>query len=86
MSIRRGFAALRRAYLARDPEDALRRWAELVEIVTLLFAEPSPAPIKHFLWREGRIPSPELRLPMTGVSDRLAGEIARMVEKRAHGR
>jgi 4-hydroxy-tetrahydrodipicolinate synthase len=40
-----------------------------------LFAEPSPAPIKHWLWREGLIDSPEVRLPMTTVSDGLAARI-----------
>ena len=43
---------------------------------------PSPAPIKHWLWRTGLIDSPELRLPMTPVSESLArrieAEIGRM--------
>jgi 4-hydroxy-tetrahydrodipicolinate synthase len=43
--------------------------------VTLLFAEPSPAPIKHWLWRQGVLPSPEVRLPMTAVSAALAARI-----------
>jgi 4-hydroxy-tetrahydrodipicolinate synthase len=41
----------------------------------LLFAEPSPAPIKHWLWRVGLIDSPEVRLPMTPISDDLAARI-----------
>ncbi len=75
-----GFAATRNDFLAGNVRDALERWRDLARIVALLFAEPSPAPIKHWLWREGWIASPELRLPMTPVSDLLASEIARRIE------
>jgi 4-hydroxy-tetrahydrodipicolinate synthase len=61
----------------------LRHWSELVDMVRLLFAEPSPAPIKYWLWREGLLLSPEVRLPMTGVSDRLARRIDMAIERRA---
>ena len=73
------FAAVRQALLAGERERALEVWRELADIVALLFAEPSPAPIKHWLWREGLIASPELRLPMTGVSAALAARIDRRV-------
>ena len=75
------FAAMRRALLAGERETALRLWSGLADIVTLLFAEPSPGPIKHWLWREGRIATPELRLPMTGVSAALAGRIDRAIAR-----
>lgn len=78
-----GFAAVRTAMLADDRERALRLWTELVDVVALLFAEPSPAPIKHWLWRRHLIPSPEVRLPMTPVSAALAGQIDRVIQKRA---
>jgi 4-hydroxy-tetrahydrodipicolinate synthase len=77
------FAAVRAALLAGDRERALRLWTPLVDLVALLFAEPSPAPIKHWLWRRHLIPSPELRLPMTPVSATLAGQIDRMIQHRA---
>lgn len=77
------FAAVRAAVLAGERERALRLWADLVDVVALLFAEPSPAPIKHWLWRRHLIPSPELRLPMAPVSATLAGQIDRMIQKRA---
>jgi 4-hydroxy-tetrahydrodipicolinate synthase len=77
------FAAVRSALLASDREHALRLWTDLVDVVALLFAEPSPAPIKHWLWRRRLIPSPEVRLPMTPVSAALAGQIDRMIERRA---
>jgi 4-hydroxy-tetrahydrodipicolinate synthase len=51
-------------------------------VVRLLFAEPNPAPIKHWLWRQGLIASPELRLPMTGVSAALAERIDHEMRRR----
>ncbi len=60
---------------------ARHRWGELADIVGLLFAEPSPAPIKYWLWREGWIALPELRLPMTQVSDALAARITQLASR-----
>ena len=77
------FAAVRKDLLAGDQPAALERWTGLADVPALLFAEPSPAPIKHWLWRLGLIDSPELRLPMTGVSDGLARRINRMIEATA---
>jgi 4-hydroxy-tetrahydrodipicolinate synthase len=72
------FAALRDAVLSGDRVGALARWGELVALARLFFAEPSPAPIKHWLWRMGLIASPELRLPMTGISPDLADRLDRL--------
>jgi 4-hydroxy-tetrahydrodipicolinate synthase len=69
------FAEIRRLLLAGDAASALRAWQTLVDVPRLLFSEPSPAPIKHWLWRAGLIDSPEVRLPMTGVSKGLADRI-----------
>jgi 4-hydroxy-tetrahydrodipicolinate synthase len=77
-----GFASMRNDLLGGNMGAALRRWGELADIVSLLFAEPSPAPIKHWLWHEGWIASPELRLPMTQVSDQLASRIRQISEHR----
>jgi 4-hydroxy-tetrahydrodipicolinate synthase len=52
-------------------------WRALAAIPPILFAEPNPAPLKHCLWRMGLIDSPELRLPMTPVSDDLAQRLDR---------
>jgi 4-hydroxy-tetrahydrodipicolinate synthase len=71
------FIALRDAIVAGDGAGALARWRGLVDLTRLLFAEPNPAPLKHWLWRRGLIASPELRLPMTGVSPELAGRLDR---------
>ncbi|MGO4723047.1 MULTISPECIES: 4-hydroxy-tetrahydrodipicolinate synthase [unclassified Inquilinus] len=76
------FAAIRNRLLAGDQPGALAAWRDLSELPPLLFAEPSPAPIKHWLWRTGLIDSPELRLPMTGVSDAVAARLDREIDRR----
>lgn len=76
------FARVRDCQLAGDRAGALRLWSELADVVTLLFAEPSPAPIKYWLWRSGLLPSPEVRLPMTAVGDGLARRITAAIERR----
>jgi 4-hydroxy-tetrahydrodipicolinate synthase len=76
-----GFAEVQADLLAGDREGALQRWARLAEIVSVLFAEPSPAPVKYWLWREGLLASPEVRLPMTEVSPALAERIAHAMER-----
>jgi 4-hydroxy-tetrahydrodipicolinate synthase len=75
------FAAVRAALSGGDQPGALRAWRGLVDLPRLLFAEPNPAPIKHWLWRAGLIDSPEVRLPMTGVSDALAARLDREMER-----
>ena len=77
------FAAVREALLVRDIDSARRRWNELVDLVRLLFAEPNPAPIKHWLWRRGLIASPELRLPMTSITRALADRLDRLIPSAA---
>jgi len=69
------FAEIVRTVAADDLSGALGRWRAIADLVPLLFAEPSPAAIKYWLWREGRIESPELRLPMTPASTALAARI-----------
>lgn len=61
---------------------ALARWNEVAELTRLLFAEPSPAPAKYWLWRSGLIDSPEVRLPMVEVSSELAATIDREIARR----
>ncbi|MFI5013104.1 MAG: 4-hydroxy-tetrahydrodipicolinate synthase [Hyphomicrobiales bacterium] len=77
----RAFAAIRDRLLAGDQPGALAAWRRLADLPRLLFAEPSPAPIKHWLWRVGLIDSPELRLPMTLVSAGLATRIEREIAR-----
>lgn len=69
------FAAVRNRLNANDQQGALAAWQALADIPRLLFAEPSPGAIKHWLWRAGLIDSPEMRLPMVPVSAGLAERI-----------
>jgi 4-hydroxy-tetrahydrodipicolinate synthase len=78
------FAAVRDALLVGDQRGALAQWGPLVDLVRLLFGEPNPAPIKYWLWRQGLIALPELRLPMSGVSANLAARIDRAMAARRH--
>ena len=64
---------------ANDHQGALKAWSRIESMVPLLFREPNPMPIKHCLWRQGLIASPECRLPLTRVSDTLAKELDRLV-------
>jgi 4-hydroxy-tetrahydrodipicolinate synthase len=77
------FAEVGNAMARGEAGEALRQWRELVDLARLLFAEPNPAPIKHWLWRAGLIASPELRLPMTGVSTGLAERLDHAMRRRA---
>lgn len=77
----RAFAAIFQQMRAGNQQVALADWLRLCELPRLLFAEPSPAPIKHWLWRAGLIASPELRLPMTPVTASLAARIDREVAR-----
>ena len=76
------FARVGAALRAGDHRAALAIWRDLVDVARLLFAEPNPAPIKHWLWRAGLIDSPEVRLPMMGVSEALAARLEREMDRR----
>lgn len=66
------FVEVGRRFAANDVAGARAAWAPLAAITPLLFAEANPMPIKHLLWRQGLIASPECRLPLTKISDGLA--------------
>jgi 4-hydroxy-tetrahydrodipicolinate synthase len=69
------FANVQRQLLAGDQLRASAQWREIADIARLLFCEPSPAPLKYWLWRSGLIDSPELRLPMTPITNALASQL-----------
>jgi 4-hydroxy-tetrahydrodipicolinate synthase len=77
------FAAVRTLLWEGNQEAAEARWREVAELTRLLFVEPSPSPAKHWLWRNGLIDSPEVRLPMVVVSGELAATLDREIERRA---
>lgn len=74
------FAEVRNRLVEGDQPGALAAWQAVADLPRLLFAEPSPSPIKHWLWRAGLIESPEVRLPMMPVSDGLAARLDREME------
>lgn len=76
------FAAVHAELKRGNHDAALARWDEVAGLTRLLFAEPSPAPAKYWLWRSGLIDSPEVRLPMVEVSSELAAAIDREIERR----
>jgi 4-hydroxy-tetrahydrodipicolinate synthase len=76
------FALIRKLVAAGDRDSALSHWRSVANLTRLLFAEPSPAPIKYWLWRTGLIDSAELRLPMTEVSVELATRLDQEIKRR----
>lgn len=56
-------------------QHALEKWNKVAHVPRLLFCEPSPAPVKYWLWRQGLIDSPEVRLPVLPIADKLSAEI-----------
>jgi 4-hydroxy-tetrahydrodipicolinate synthase len=67
--------------VANDHQGARKAWSRLEPLMPLLFKEPNPVPIKHCLWRQGLIGSPECRLPLTRVSDGLAALLDRALAR-----
>jgi 4-hydroxy-tetrahydrodipicolinate synthase len=76
------FARVRTLLLAGECDAALSCWRSVADLTRLLFAEPSPAPIKYWLWRTGLIDAAELRLPMTEVSAEFAARLDLEIERR----
>jgi 4-hydroxy-tetrahydrodipicolinate synthase len=76
------FAAVYAELKRGNHDAALARWQEVAELTRLLFAEPSPAPAKYWLWRTGLIDSPEVRLPMVEIGSELAAQLDREIERR----
>jgi 4-hydroxy-tetrahydrodipicolinate synthase len=57
---------------------ALQTWKKLYDFIPLLFKEPNPSPIKYCLKKQGLIDSPEVRLPLTQISDQLKEKLDRL--------
>jgi 4-hydroxy-tetrahydrodipicolinate synthase len=76
------FASMQTLIRQGDRDGARACWKELSRLTRLLFAEPSPAPAKHWLARSGLIDSAEVRLPMVEVSAELAALLDEEIERR----
>ena len=74
------FVAIHARMTANDHGAAYAMWSHLETLVPLLFKEANPMPIKHCLWRQGLIASPECRLPLTTISAPLANELDRALK------
>jgi 4-hydroxy-tetrahydrodipicolinate synthase len=75
------FVQIARLIKANDHVAARAIWSSLHGFIPKLFQEPNPMPIKHCLWRQGLLASPECRLPLSSISDGLAQEIDHWLEK-----
>lgn len=62
------FVAMIECGLAGKLEEGRAHAEALLPVVKRLFAEPNPMVIKGVLHAQGRIPTPDLRLPMTAAS------------------
>lgn len=73
------FVEIAQRIAANDHQGARAIWQPLQRFIPKLFEEANPIPIKHCLWRQGLITSPECRLPLTSVSDGLGKTLDRML-------
>jgi 4-hydroxy-tetrahydrodipicolinate synthase len=69
------FVEIARLIAANDHQAARPIWTSLQPLIAKLFAEANPMPLKHCLWRQGLIASPECRLPLTAISAGLSEEL-----------
>jgi 4-hydroxy-tetrahydrodipicolinate synthase len=70
------FVAMIECGLAAKVDDGRAHAEALLPVVQACFAEPNPAVFKGVLHRHGRIPTPDVRLPLVAAS---AGAIDRAV-------
>jgi 4-hydroxy-tetrahydrodipicolinate synthase len=77
------FAAIRTHLASGENSAARAAWEGVRELTRLLFAEPSPAPAKYWLARNGLIASAEVRSPIVDVSAELARRLDAEIARRA---
>ncbi len=75
------FVAIHELLNDNDHHSALSEWRNIEKIIPLLFEEPNPAPLKYCLDRMNLIRSPEIRLPLTDISDDLKERLALEIER-----
>jgi 4-hydroxy-tetrahydrodipicolinate synthase len=76
-----GFIDLCKLVWANDHQAALELWQPLARFIPLLFAEPSPAPLKYLLQRDGLIDSGGVRLPLVSITPELARKLDAAVRR-----
>jgi 4-hydroxy-tetrahydrodipicolinate synthase len=77
------FAKVKSQLAAGNRKAAEASWRSVAELTRLLFAEPSPAPAKYWLWRTGLIRSPEVRSPIVEISAQLASRLDQEIARHA---
>jgi 4-hydroxy-tetrahydrodipicolinate synthase len=73
------FVKIAHGVAANNLAGARAIWEPLQRFIPRLFEEANPIPIKHCLWRQGLIASPECRLPLTSISVELGRILDRML-------
>jgi 4-hydroxy-tetrahydrodipicolinate synthase len=76
------FASVRTLMKQGDRAAAQACWDSICGLTRLLFSEPSPAPAKYWLARNGLIDSAEVRLPMVEISAELAAQLDAEIARR----
>jgi 4-hydroxy-tetrahydrodipicolinate synthase len=76
------FAAVHTHWREGNRDAALACWQGICELTRLLFAEPSPAPVKYWLARTGLIARADVRLPMVEVSAELVARLDAEIQRR----
>lgn len=64
---------------ANNHQGAFETWKKLAPFIPMLFEEPNPAPLKYYLHKHGLIQSPELRLPLTQISQKLRDKLDKII-------
>ena len=76
------FAAVRTLLWEGNQDAAAAQWQAVAELTSLLFTEPSPAPAKYWLAKNGLIDSAEVRLPMVEVGEALTARLDAEIMRR----
>ena len=77
------FVAMTDCGLAGKVDDGRAHAEALLPVVQACFAEPNPAVFKGVLHAQGRIPTPDVRLPLVAASP---GAVERAMAAIAHAR
>ncbi|AIH04603.1 MULTISPECIES: 4-hydroxy-tetrahydrodipicolinate synthase [Thermodesulfobacterium] len=75
-------AALMRYALSGDIAKANELNLYLYPLYKAMFIETNPAPAKHALWLMGKIETPEVRLPLAGLTESSAEQLKKLLQEK----
>jgi 4-hydroxy-tetrahydrodipicolinate synthase len=78
------FVAMVECALAGKLEDGRHHAAALLDVVKTAFAEPNPAVFKGVLHAQGRIASPDVRMPLANASSGAVERCLAAIERASH--